>query len=119
MPTPTPLHDEDPETMGRFRLVGRLGEGGQGIVYLGEAPEVGQVAIKVLRAPTMDRDLRARVEYELAAAMRVAPFCTARILEADVDGPVPYIVSEYVDGPSLQAMIKNGGAPGGGGPPGP
>ncbi|MFI6326192.1 serine/threonine-protein kinase [Nonomuraea sp. NPDC050556] len=83
--------------MGRYRLAARLGAGGQGVVYeaYGEAGE--RVAIKVPRL-----DDTAALAREAAAAQRVASFCTARVLEVDLD--VPYIVSEYVPGPNLRQV---------------
>src|SRR5436309_11553954 len=104
MPPVAPLHPDDPAKLGRFRLTGRLGEGGQGVVFLGLDTAGGPVAVKALRegAP----DALARFRREVTAARRVASFCTAQIVDADVDGPVPYVVSEYVDGPSLDALIR-------------
>jgi serine/threonine protein kinase len=83
-------------------LIGRLGEGGQGVVYLGHGPEGEQVAIKLLRTQ-LDRDSKALARFarEVSIAERVAPFCTARVISADLLGGTPYIVSEYVEGPSL------------------
>lgn len=103
-----PLLPEDPRRLGEFMLVGRLGEGGQGIVYLGLAADGRQVAVKVLKTGS-DRSARERLAQEIAAAMRVRPFCTARVLTSSVDAPQPYIVSEYVDGPSLQDRVAQRG----------
>ncbi|MEV0595969.1 serine/threonine-protein kinase [Nonomuraea cavernae] len=85
--------------------MGRLGEGGQGVVYLAEAPGGERVAIKVMTGG-IDRS-SAR---ELAAARQVAEFCTARVIAADLDHDPPYIVSEYVDGPPLSDVAPLGGA---------
>lgn len=92
-----PLTPTDPQRLGRYRLAARLGAGGQGVVYeaYGEAGE--RVAIKVPRL-----DDTAALAREAAAAQRVASFCTARVLEVDLE--VPYIVSEYVPGPNLRQM---------------
>ncbi|WP_433432405.1 serine/threonine-protein kinase [Nonomuraea sp. CA-141351] len=94
--------------LGSFQVVARLGEGGQGIVYEGRSASGARVAIKVLKGGT-DRDTRRRLARELESAQRVAPFCTARVLEAAPDGPVPYVVSEFVAGPSLQERVRAGG----------
>ncbi|MBC6458457.1 serine/threonine-protein kinase [Actinomadura sp. HBU206391] len=102
------LEPGDPRRLGRFRLLGRLGEGGQGIVYLGEGPAGEQVAVKVLKTGA-DPRARDRLSREMAAAMRVAQFCTARVIDSSVDGPLPYIVSEFVDGPSLQDRVSERG----------
>ncbi|MFC7584678.1 serine/threonine-protein kinase [Nonomuraea antimicrobica] len=103
-----PLEPGDPRVLGAFQVVGRLGEGGQGIVYEGRGASGDRVAIKVLRGGT-DPDTRRRLARELESARRVAPFCTARVLEAEPDGPVPYVVSEFVAGPSLQERVRTGG----------
>ncbi|MFG1964198.1 protein kinase [Nonomuraea sp. NPDC049028] len=102
-----PLAPEDPPRLGDFELLGRLGEGGQGIVYLARDPVGQRVAVKVLiRA---DAEARARLARELAAVESVAPFCTARVLTAVPDGPRPYVVSEFVDGPTLAERVHEHG----------
>jgi eukaryotic-like serine/threonine-protein kinase len=105
-----PLLPGDPQWLGVYRLLGRLGEGGQGTVYLAQPPSGPPVAVKLLRAEwTRDPVARARFAREVAAVGRVAPFCTARILDADVDGDQPFVVSEFIDGPSLQAVVARHG----------
>jgi predicted Ser/Thr protein kinase len=91
-------------------LAGRLGEGGQGVVYLGHGPDGEQVAIKLLRAQ-LDRDSKAHARFarEVAIAEQVAPFCTAQVITADLLGETPYVVSEYVEGPSLQNSVRANG----------
>jgi ABC-type oligopeptide transport system substrate-binding subunit/serine/threonine protein kinase len=124
MPKATPLLSGDPERLGPYELTGRLGEGGQGTVFLGTASSGGDspgddsaaggaaggdglVAVKLLHARlTGDAKARSRFAAEVAVAQRVAPFCTARILDADVEGGTPYIVSEYIDGKSLQDTVS-------------
>ncbi|GAA2573013.1 serine/threonine-protein kinase [Actinomadura fulvescens] len=102
-----PLEPDDPRETGRYRLTGRLGEGGQGVVYLGEGPSGERVAVKMLK--TTDAAARARFAREMEAARRVAPFCTAAVLGSAADGAHPYVVSEYVDGPSLQQRVDERG----------
>jgi len=101
---PLPLDSQDPRELGQFRLLGRLGEGGQGIVFLGEDRLGQKVAVKVLKAGA-DATARGALRKEMAAAQRVAKFCTARVIEASADGPRPFVVSEYVDGPSLEDRV--------------
>jgi serine/threonine protein kinase len=104
-----PLQPGDPSQLGTYELVGRLGEGGQGVVYLGRHGDA-QVAIKLLRADlTQDPTARERFVREAMAATQVARFCTAQVLEADVAGDRPYIVSEYVPGPSLARLVSEEG----------
>ncbi|GAA0363531.1 hypothetical protein GCM10009530_11490 [Microbispora corallina] len=104
----TPLEPDDPRALGEFRLSGRLGEGGQGIVYLGYAPSGEPVAVKVLKAG-LDPGVRQRLAREIDAMRGVAPFCTARVLTAVAEGPRPYVVSEFIDGPSLQQRVAANG----------
>ncbi|MFD1936822.1 protein kinase [Nonomuraea mangrovi] len=106
MPNAEPLRPDDPQAIAAYRIVGRLGEGGQGVVYLGQAPDGRPVAVKVLRQSVGGDDRFAR---EVAAARRVEPFCIAQVLDASTGGR-PYIVSEYVDGPSLQQSGRHYGA---------
>ncbi|WP_271217760.1 serine/threonine-protein kinase [Streptosporangium carneum] len=102
-----PLAPEDPPRLDEFELLGRLGEGGQGIVYLARDPVGQRVAVKVLiRA---DAEARARLARELAAVESVAPFCIARVLTAVSDGSRPYVVSEFVDGPTLAERVHEHG----------
>ncbi|GII92311.1 serine/threonine-protein kinase [Sinosporangium siamense] len=105
-----PLTQDDPVRLGPFELSGRLGAGGQGIVYLGRGPEGDLVAVKLLHAGlTSDQEARSRFLQEAAVAQRVARFCTASVLYVDVAGDQPYIVSEYVQGPSLRQLVDREG----------
>ncbi|MEU6430411.1 protein kinase [Microbispora sp. NPDC046973] len=104
----TPLEPDDPRVLGEFTLNGRLGEGGQGVVFLGRSPRGEPVAVKVLKSG-LDSPVKERLVRELDAIRGVAPFCTARVLTAVVDGRMPYVVSEFIDGPSLQQRVDSGG----------
>ncbi|HEY8478739.1 MAG TPA: serine/threonine-protein kinase [Spirillospora sp.] len=106
----SPLLPDDPKRLGRYELVGRLGEGGQSVVYLGRHDNGGQAAVKLLRAQfSRDPEWRARFERELAMIGRVAGFCTAQVIDADISGDLPYVVSEYVPGPSLSGLVSEQG----------
>ncbi|MFI6175796.1 serine/threonine-protein kinase [Nonomuraea sp. NPDC051191] len=101
-----PLREGDPAVVGAYRLLGLLGAGGQGTVYLGRAPDGRTVAVKVLRHGAGPDE---RFAKEIEAARRVEPFCIAQVLDAS-PGPQPYIVTEYVEGPSLQQAGRHTGA---------
>ncbi|WP_222720243.1 serine/threonine-protein kinase [Actinomadura sp. HBU206391] len=108
--TADPLQPGDPRTLGAYELIGRLGAGGQGAVFLGRGPSGDLVAIKLLRADLAeDTDARGRFVREAMAARQVARFCAAQVVDADVAGDRPYIVSEYVQGPSLLRLVREQG----------
>ncbi len=100
------LRAADPRRLGTYRLSARLGQGGQGVVYLGHTGNGAKVAIKLLHAGLSDdQAVRRRFRAEVEAVRRVAPFCTAQLLDADLEGDRPYLVSEYVDGISLTEHV--------------
>lgn len=102
------LDTHDPRRLGDYALDRRLGEGGQGVVYLARSKGGELVALKVLHHG-WSKSARARFLKEAAAARRVTSPHTARLIDADVSGDRPYIVSEYVNGPSLQHVVEESG----------
>jgi serine/threonine protein kinase len=112
MPEMLALRDTDLRQVGGYRLLGRLGEGGQGVVFLAEGPTGSPAAVKLL-PPTTDPQVRSRFLKEVAAAQRVARFCTAQVLDAGIIERRPFIVSEYVSGPSLIEVVEQFGPRGG------
>ncbi|MEV0902731.1 serine/threonine-protein kinase [Actinoplanes sp. NPDC049802] len=107
----TPLVAGDPVRLGDVVLLGRLGSGGMGTVYLGRDPDGRQVAVKVVR-PEVSADPRflARFRSEVKRARQVPPFCTAAVLHSDLEHDPPYLVVEFVDGPSLAEVVRERGA---------
>ncbi|MEU4224100.1 serine/threonine-protein kinase [Nonomuraea sp. NPDC026600] len=103
----TPLTPDDPASLGAYRLAGRLGKGGQGVVYLAHSRDGEAVAIKLLS--TGDQETRARLARELDALESIASFCTARVLDVSIEGPRPYVVSEFVEGLSLADRARERG----------
>ncbi|MFB4266126.1 protein kinase [Nonomuraea sp. GTA35] len=99
----------DPARLGDYLLAGRLGSGGQGVVYEAYDDSGRRVAVKILYGV----ELRHGLTRELAAAERVASFCTAQVLGHDLGAARPYIVSEYVEGPSLRRFVAERGPLGG------
>ncbi|MFI7125131.1 protein kinase [Nonomuraea sp. NPDC050153] len=106
----TPLLPGDPAQLGEYWLAGRLGAGGQGVVYDAYNDVGRRVAVKVIRPEFLEHaGARADFVKEVTAARKVASFCTARILDADLDGPTPYIVSEHIEGLSLRTAVERHG----------
>lgn len=97
-------------TLGVYHLLGRIGQGGMGTVYLGRSPQGRLVAIKVVRADLRyDDEFRRRFRSEVNRARQVPPFCTAEVLDADPDHDPPYLVVEYVDGKTLAEVVNDQG----------
>ncbi|MEV7927044.1 serine/threonine-protein kinase [Kitasatospora sp. NPDC088264] len=108
------LRATDPTTVGgRYRLLGRLGSGGMGVVYLGRSPGGRLVAVKcVHRELAADPEFRRRFAHELEAVRRVGGFHTAQVVDADPGGDPPWLVTAYVPGPSLaEAVAAHGPLP--------
>src|SRR5690606_4664883 len=93
--------------LGRYELHERLGEGGMGVVHLATDDRGDEVAIKVLRPHIAhDPQARQRLEREVHTLSRVHHPRVAAVLDADVHGPAPYIVTEYAPGPPLAAIVR-------------
>ncbi|MFD0899073.1 serine/threonine-protein kinase [Actinomadura sediminis] len=106
----TALEPGDPERIGRYRLLRRLGEGGMGVVYLGASPAGRAVAIKVVRPELAgDPDFRARFRGEVEAAQKVGGAFTGPVVEAEPDGTVPWLAIAYVNGLDLKETVERHG----------
>jgi predicted Ser/Thr protein kinase len=106
-----PATEHLPRALGPYRLQDRLGEGGMGVVHLARDPEGRPVAVKVLRAlgGTEGANARRRLAREVETMRRVRSPYVAEVLDADVTGEYPYIVTRYVPGPTLDEMVRERG----------
>jgi serine/threonine protein kinase len=105
-----PLGVDEPTTVGPYRLLGRLGSGGMGRVYLGRSAGGRTVAVKIVHPHfALDEEFRARFRREVDAARRVGGAWTAPVLDADPEAAVPWVATAYAAGPSLSAAITDDG----------
>jgi WD40 repeat protein/serine/threonine protein kinase len=104
------LKPGDPSRVGNYRLIGRLGEGGMGQVFLGLSPGGRQVAVKVIHPGyARGKQFRERFAREIEAARRVGGFHTASVVDADPAADPPWMVTAFIHGPSLQQAVAGGG----------
>ncbi|GAA0356373.1 serine/threonine protein kinase [Actinoallomurus spadix] len=105
-----PLEVDDPASIGGHRLVARLGSGGMGVVYLGRDRDGRLVAVKTARPEDADDEsVRLRFQSEADCARRVPGGWTARVLADGTTERPPYLITEYIEGPSLAHIVDTGG----------
>ncbi|WP_228078593.1 hypothetical protein [Streptomyces profundus] len=105
---PAPLGPGDPRDIGPYRLLGRLGAGGMGQVYLGRSIGGRMVALKVVRGDlAAEPEFRRRFRAEVEAARRVGGPWTAPVLDSDTESPVPWVATGYVAGPPLTRVVES------------
>jgi serine/threonine protein kinase len=103
-------HPSVGERIGPYRLIYPLGEGGMGVVHLALDPTGRAVAIKVLREHIAhDREARNRLRREVETLARVQDPRVAAVLDADTEGPRPFIVTRYIPGPALDRVVSENG----------
>ena len=104
------LQAGDPELIGPYRVIRRLGMGGMGQVFLGRSPGGRLLAIKVIRGElAADPRFRTRFRREVAAARSVSGVFTASVVDADTEAPVPWLATAYIAGSSLADAIARCG----------
>ena len=104
------LQPGDPQQIGPYRLIGELGAGGMGRVFLGLSAGGRPVAVKVIHPQLVAQpEFRTRFRREVAAARKVSALFTAMVVDADVDGPAPWLATAYVAGPSLSEAVTEHG----------
>ncbi|MGV9897259.1 serine/threonine-protein kinase, partial [Streptomyces tendae] len=100
------LGDGDPQRIGVYRLLGRLGAGGMGHVYLARSDRGRMAAVKLVREELAAlEEFRERFRQEVESARRVGGYWTAPVLDADTEAAVPWVATGYVAGPSLQQVV--------------
>ena len=106
-PTLEPLRRWDPERIGPYLLLGRLGAGAMGQVYLGRSTAGRLVAVKTIKIELAEEaGFRTRFAYEVAAARRVSGVFTAAVVAADPEADVPWLATAYVPAPSLSRLVR-------------
>jgi len=109
-PTLEPLRRWDPERIGPYVLLGSLGAGAMGRVYLGRSTAGRLVAVKTIRIELADEaGFRARFAHEVAAARRVSGVFTAAVVAADPEADMPWLATAYVPAPSLSRLVAECG----------
>lgn len=105
-----PLRSTDPARIAGYRVLGRLGAGGMGVVLLGRSPGGALVAIKLIRAEYADdAGFRARFRREVAIARQVRNRWAVPVVDADTEAPAPWLATEFVPGPALSEAVGGGG----------
>ena len=110
-PALAPLRRWDPERIGPFALLGRLGAGAMGQVYLGRSTAGRLVAVKTIKIEFAEEaGFRSRFAHEVAAARRVSGVFTAAVVAADADADMPWLATAYIAAPSLNRLVRGGGS---------
>jgi serine/threonine protein kinase len=105
----TPLNPEDPLSLGDFELLGRIGQGGMGQVFLGESLGGEPAAVKVIKPSVVDSESRGRFAQEIEVLKTIWGPRIAAFLGADAEAEQPWLATEYVAGPDLARHVETHG----------
>ncbi|MGV9697282.1 serine/threonine-protein kinase [Streptomyces sp. NPDC003470] len=104
-----PLSPDDPAELGGYELLGRIGQGGMGQVYLGESPGGEPAAVKVIKPSVVDSETRLRFAQEVEILKTVWGARIAALLDADPEADPPWLATEYVEGLDLSRHVARHG----------
>ncbi|MEU9914743.1 protein kinase [Streptomyces sp. NPDC051001] len=104
-----PLSPDDPSELGGYELLGRIGQGGMGQVYLGESPGGEPAAVKVIKPSVVDYETRLRFAHEVDILKTVWGARIAALLDADPEADPPWLATEYVEGLDLSRHVGSHG----------
>jgi serine/threonine protein kinase len=106
-PALEPLRQWDPERIGPYSLLGTLGAGAMGRVYLGRSKAGRLVAVKTIKIEFAEEaGFRTRFAHEVAAARQVSGVFTAAVVAADPEADMPWLATAYVPAPSLSQLVR-------------
>ncbi|ATW49704.1 serine/threonine-protein kinase [Streptomyces peucetius] len=101
------LSPGDPQSIGEYRILARLGAGGMGQVYLARSDRGRTVAVKLVRQELAEQEeFRNRFRLEVRSALRVGGRWTAPVLDADTEAPIPWVATGYIAGPALHTVVS-------------
>ncbi|MEU2547912.1 serine/threonine-protein kinase [Streptomyces roseolus] len=100
-----PLSPHDPVELGGYELLGRIGHGGMGQVYLGESPGGEPAAVKVIKPSVVDSETRQRFAQEVEILKTIWGARIAALLDADAEADPPWLATEYIEGPDLSRHV--------------
>jgi serine/threonine protein kinase len=103
-----PLKSQDPKSIGQWKLIGRLGSGGMGIVYLAEK-NIQRVALKVVQNFMDSPEIRARLQREVELMGKIKSDRVAKVIDSDVEDEFAWIATEFIDGPDLKTYVESNG----------
>jgi serine/threonine protein kinase len=104
------LKKSDPDSIGPWKLISRLGSGGMSVVYLASKSNKTSVALKVIRSQYLDNQAdRNRIEREISTLTNIKSKYVCQILDSDISEDYAWIATEFIDGPDLKTLVLEDG----------